>query len=145
VTEVTESSPAGAAQEPSARSAHFAPSAMTDSMDQGVAVLISKSMIFVDDTPVVSVPIDAILGVEAQYKRSGRRDFYIVPLANALGAWRERDRQVRASPGKDPIREAIVIADANTPYRLLTEVLFTLGQSDFASFHLMALQSAKGN
>ena len=116
----------------------------TEASQEGVAVLISKSQIVVDDNTVCTVPADATHGVEAKYKRSGPTDLYIVPLANALQGWRERDRQVRLATGKDPsASEAIVIADANTPYRLLVEVLFTLGQSEFAKFHLMVLQSSK--
>ena len=116
----------------------------TEASQEGVAVLISKSQIVVDDNTVCSVPTDATHGVEAKFKRSGPTDLYIVPLANALQGWRERDRQVRLATGKDPsVSEAIVIADSNTPYRLLVEVLFTLGQSEFAKFHLMVLQSSK--
>jgi biopolymer transport protein ExbD len=116
----------------------------TEASQEGVAVLISKSQIVVDDNSICSVPSDATHGVEGKYKRSGPTDLYIVPLANALQSWRERDRQVRLATGKDPsASEAIIIADANTPYRLLVEVLFTLGQSEFAKFHLMVLQSSK--
>ena len=115
----------------------------TEASEEGVAVLISKSSIIVDDNIVAQVPADATHGVEGKYKRTGPTDLYIVPLANALQSWRERDRQVRVATGKDPSSsEAIIIADANTPYRLLTEVLFTLGQSEFAKFHLMVLQGA---
>jgi len=115
----------------------------TEASEEGVAVLISRSAIIVDDNIVAQVPADATHGVEGKYKRTGPTDLYIVPLANALQSWRERDRQVRVATGKDPsASEAIVIADANTPYRLLTEVLFTLGQSEFAKFHLMVLQGA---
>ena len=39
--------------------------------------------------------------------------------------------------------EAILIVDKDTPYRLLVEVLFTLGQSEFAKFHLMVMQAPK--
>lgn len=114
----------------------------TEASQEGVAVLISKSSIIVDDNIVATVPADATHGVEGKYKRTGPTDLYIVPLANALQSWRERDRQVRLATGKDPSSsEAIIIADSNTPYRLLTEVLFTLGQSEFAKFHLMVLQS----
>ena len=116
----------------------------TEASQEGVAVLISKSQIVVDDKTICPVPADATHGVEAKYKRSGPTDMYIVPLANALQGWRERDRQVRLATGKDPsASEAIVIADSGTPYRLLVEVLFTLGQSEFAKFHLMVLQSSK--
>jgi biopolymer transport protein ExbD len=116
----------------------------TEASQEGVAILISRSQIVVDDNTVCTVPTDATHGVEAKFKRSGPTDLYIVPLANALQGWRERDRQLRLATGKDPsASEAIVIADAGTPYRLLVEVLFTLGQSEFAKFHLMVLQSAK--
>ena len=116
----------------------------TEASQEGVAVLISKSQIVVDDNPVCPVPADASHGVEAQYKRGGPTDLYITKLALALQSWRERDRQVRLATGKDPSSsEAIIIADANTPYRLLVEVLFTLGQSEFGKFHLMVLQSSK--
>lgn len=114
----------------------------TEASQEGVAVLISKTSIVVDDNVVATVPADATHGLEGKFKRSGPNDFYIVPLANALQSWRERDRQVRIATGKDPSSsEAIIIADSNTPYRLLSEVLYTLGQSEFAKFHLMVLQS----
>jgi biopolymer transport protein ExbD len=116
----------------------------TEASQEGLAVLISKSNIVVDDNVICPVPSDASHGVEGKYKRSGPNDLYIVPLANSLQSWRERDRQIRLATGKDPSSsEAILIADANTPYRLLVEVLFTLGQTEFAKFHLMVLQGAK--
>ena len=116
----------------------------TEASQEGVAVLVSRSQIVVDDNIVCPVPADATHGVEGKYKRTGPTDLYIVPLANALQSWRERDRQVRLATGKDPSSsEAIIIADSGTPYRLLVEVLFTLGQSEFAKFHLMVLQGSK--
>ena len=43
--------------------------------------------------------------------------------------------------GRDPTHsEAILIADSQTPYRLLTEVMYTLGQTEFSKFHMMVLQ-----
>ncbi len=116
----------------------------TEASQEGLAVLVSKSHVVVDDVVVCPVPADATHGIEGKYKRSGPNDLYIVPLANALQSWRERDRQIRVAMGKDPSSsEAIIIADSGTPYRLLVEVLFTLGQTEFAKFHLMVLQGAK--
>lgn len=116
----------------------------TEASQEGLAVLISKSHLVVDDSVVCPVPADATHGIEGKYKRSGPNDLYIVPLANALQSWRERDRQIRVATGKDPASsEAIIVADSNTPYRLLVEVLFTLGQTEFAKFHLMVLQGQK--
>jgi biopolymer transport protein ExbD len=116
----------------------------TEAAQEGVAVVVSRSSIMVDNVVVAPVPGNASLGVEGKYKRSGPNDLYIVPVANALQAWRDRDRQVRAATGKDTTgSEAIIIADASTPYRLLTEILFTLGQTEYNKFHLMVLQGRK--
>ncbi len=116
----------------------------TEASQEGLAVLVSKSSIVVDDAEVCKVPADATHGVEAKYKRSGPNDLFIQPLAAQLQQWRERDRQIRLATGKDAnASEAILIVDKDTPYRLLVEVLFTLGQSEFAKFHLMVMQAPK--
>jgi biopolymer transport protein ExbD len=116
----------------------------SEASQEGVPVLISKSQIVVDNQPILPVPADATHGVEGKHKRGGPNDLYIVPLATTLQSWRDRDKAVRAATGKDPsFSEAIIIADKDTPYRLLVEVLFTLGQTEFSKFHLMVLQGAK--
>ena len=118
----------------------------TEASQEGVPVLISKSQIVVDNQPIVPVPADATHGVEGKYKRSGPNDLYIVDLARTLQSWRDRDKAIRSATGKDPsFSEAIIIADRDTPYRLLVEVLFTLGQTEFSKFHLMVLQGSKAD
>jgi len=121
-------------------------SVMQDEPSQeGVVVIVSKSQILVGDdpSPIVLLPSReqiAQAGVDAKYKRSGPNDLFIVPLANALSHARETDKAIRAAKGLDPSSsEAIIVADASTPYRLLIEVLFTLGQSEFGKYHLMIL------
>ncbi|EYF00708.1 ExbD/TolR family protein [Chondromyces apiculatus] len=112
---------------------------------EGVAIVISKSQILVGDdpTPVALLPGREQLtqtGLDAKYKRGGPNDLYIVPLANALAHARETDKAIRTAKGLDAsTSEAIVVADATTPYRLLIEVLFTLGQTEFGKYHLMVL------
>jgi biopolymer transport protein ExbD len=116
----------------------------TEASQEGLVVLVSKSQIVVDDNVACSLPADTTHGVEAKYKKSGPNDLEIVPLENAAHSWRERDRQMRIAQGKDPnASEAIIVADKGTPYRLLCEVLFTMGASEFSKFHLMTMQGAK--
>ena len=116
-----------------------------DSEPEGLPVIVSRSQIIVGETVVCPVPPDAAqFGVEARYKKGSRNDYYIVPLGQALHAWRDSDKRIRIAMGKDPSHsEAILIADQSTPYRLLTEVMYTLGQEEFAKFHMMVLQGAK--
>jgi hypothetical protein len=117
----------------------------TEPSSDGTSVLISKTQILVgeDSHPVVMLPgRDSLAqsGIDAKYKRNGPNDLYIVPLANALQAARQTDKLIRQAKGLDASSsEAIVIADTTTPYRLLIEVLFTLGQSEYAKYHLMVL------
>jgi biopolymer transport protein ExbD len=112
---------------------------------EGVLVTISKTQILVGDDKILTLPGRESLaqaGVDARFKRSGPNDLFIVPLGNALMSARKTDVAVRRAKGLDPSSsEAIVIADKGTPYRLLMEVLFTLGQSEYGKYHLMVIQS----
>jgi biopolymer transport protein ExbD len=111
--------------------------------ENGIVVVVSKSQILVGDdpTPVVKLPPReqlAASGIDARYKRNGPNDLYVVPLGNALANARLLDRAVREARGEDPkSSEATVVADATTPYRLIVEVLYTLGQSEFGTQHLL--------
>lgn len=112
--------------------------------EEGVLVTVSKTQILVGDNKVLSLPGRESLtqtGVGAQEKRSGPNDLYIVKLGNALQSARKVDRRVREAKGVDASSsEARIVADGTTPYRLLIEVLFTLGQSEFGKYHLMVMQ-----
>jgi biopolymer transport protein ExbD len=117
-----------------------------DPSDQGVILVISKSAILLGEEgdPIIRLPAREQLaqqGLDARHKRSGPNDLYIVPLANRLRNARRLDKAVRAARGLDPkTSEAIIIADSKTPYRLLIEVLYTLGQSEFGKYHLMVMK-----
>lgn len=118
--------------------------------EEGVVVTISKTQLLVGDdtTPLAKLASREQLaqtGLDAQYKRSGPNDLFIVPLAKVLGDYRERDKLIRAAKGLDAsTSEAIVVADGQTPYRVLIEVLFTLGASEFGKYHLMVVSGKKG-
>ena len=121
----------------------------TEAAQEGVVILISKSQILVGDdpNPIVLLPSPEQLaqsGVDTKYKRSGPNDMYIVPLANALAHARETDKAIRQAKGLDAASsEAVIVADSTTPYRLLLEVLFTAGQSEFGKYHLMVRSGKK--
>ncbi len=114
--------------------------------DQGVILVISKSAILLgeESDPILRLPSREQLaqqGLDARHKRSGPNDLFIVPLANRLQNARELDKKIRAAKGQPTnTSDAIIIADADTPYRLLIEVLYTLGQSEFGRYHLMVMK-----
>ena len=118
--------------------------------DQGVVLIISKTAILLGEEgePIVKLPSRESLaqnGLDARYKRSGPNDLYVVPLAERLRNAREIDKAARRAKNLDPsTSEAIIVADAQTPYRLLIEVLYTLGQSEFGRYHLMVMRRGAG-
>jgi biopolymer transport protein ExbD len=134
-------SPASLPQSQDLQLPHSILTTSPDSESEGLAVIVSKSQIIVGESVVCPVPPDsAQYGIEAKYKRGSRNDYFIVPLGSALQSWRDTDKRIRMAQGKDPTHsEAIIIADTSTPYRLLTEVMYTLGQTEFAKFHMMVL------
>ena len=113
--------------------------------DEGIVVTVSKTQILVGENKILSLPSResmAQTGVGAEHKRGGPYDPFIVPLGNALQAARRTDIAVRRAKGQDTRSSAaIIIADQLTPYRLLVEVLYTLGQSEFGEYHLMVMQA----
>jgi biopolymer transport protein ExbD len=115
----------------------------------GVAVVVSRSQILVGDDPdpVLRLPAReqiAVAGAGAKYKRSGPDDLYIVPLGEVLARARETDKAVREAKGLPPASsEASLVIDASTPYRLVVEVLYTLGQSEFGRYHLLVLRRGR--
>jgi biopolymer transport protein ExbD len=117
----------------------------TEPSQEGVILTLSKTQILLDDSQVLQLPSrDSMVqtGVGESNKRNGPNDLYITPLGNALSRAREADKVVRQTKGRDAsYSEAIIIADGTTPYRLLMEVLFTLGQNEFARYHLMVMQA----
>lgn len=119
----------------------------TEAAQEGVVIIVSKSQIIADDKPTgVEVPADASHGVEGKYKRNGANDLYITKLGQMTQDWRDTDRKVCLATKPAPEcsgSQAIIIADSQTPYRLLVEVLFTLGQTEYNKFHLMVLQGKK--
>lgn len=120
----------------------------SDPAQEGVVVMISKTQILVGEDPEPIVQYSsreqlAQTGLDAQYKRSGPNDLYIVPLAKVLTKFRDVDKQIRVQKGLDAsTSEAIIVADKTTPYRLLIEVLYTLGQSEFGKYHLMVMSAS---
>lgn len=117
--------------------------------EEGVVIRVSKSQISVGEEaePVVEYSDAQQLGqtgLDARYKRNGPNDLYIQPLALVLQRYRDNDRRIREATNKDAsTSDAIIVADEDTPYRLLFEVLYTAGQCEFGKYHLLVRTGGK--
>gem|GEM_PF-906596 len=115
--------------------------------EEGIALFITRSQILVGNNPepAVALPYCGRLGCCSLGSPFDPDDSgpYLKPLGDALRVAREQDRQIKAARGNpDAKSEAIILADKDTPYRLLTQVIYTLGQSEFGKFRLMVLSGA---
>ena len=116
----------------------------TEPAQEGVKVTISKSQIMVGNESVLMLPSRESLvnGVGARHKNGNPNTLLIVPLGNALRSARQMDKAILTAKGMDASSsEAMIICDNTVPYRLFMEVLYTLGQNEFATYHLMVMQS----
>lgn len=77
-------------------------------------------------TVLVLLPADQTHGVAGAFKRSGPTDLYVTPVATSLASL----AQTR------PPQMLVIEVVPSTPYRLLVEILFTAGQSEWRGFDL---------
>lgn len=105
---------------------------------QGVTVTVTKKGILVEDDEVASVKRGR---VDASIKRDGENGFFVNPLYDALEKHQHRLKKLEElSGGAQAFRgEIIVIAHSETPYRLVSEVLYTAGQAEFNKYRLLVL------
>jgi hypothetical protein len=106
-------------------------------------VRISKTAIDVgeDAAPVLAYrSLDELRenGLDVKHKRNGQDDPFIVPLGHTLKRYRDDDKKLRAAIGLDAASsELLLVADESVPYRVLYEVLYTAGQSEFGRYQLL--------
>ena len=105
-------------------------------LGDAVPVQISRSEILVDGNLVLELRNGV---VDPSHKKGGSTGFLITPLNKRLNLVRDA-RKIIAQ--KDPRRpflgEVQVIADRRTPYRTLSEVIYTLGQNEFKNLRFIA-------
>lgn len=112
--------------------------------DQTVAITVSKSAVLVDNAMVLTVKDGK---VDAAQKRGGDDGYFIIPLNKALADAVEKQRRIAAvnpSAGKS-LGIATVIMDGETPFRLLTEIMYTAGQAEFSKFKFLVISNVEEN
>jgi biopolymer transport protein ExbD len=105
-----------------------------------VNVTITQSAILVEGDGVTTVRAGA---VDPSVKRDGANGYYITPLVDVLTKHANRLKKIAAMGGTQFDGTAMVLVDKNTPYRLLTEVLYSAGQAEFKNYHLVVIRRAQ--
>lgn len=141
-----------------------------EAAQEGVQVVVSRDHILVNGTELKGIevpgcftnvadapkpnesyklvfcPGDSPHGFAPKYKARGTAtDLEISPLMNAVEnpvRVQEEINKAKAKPGQTGV-EALILFDRYTSYRVMTEVMFTLGQAKIGKFHFLALQTSK--
>ncbi|HJL17618.1 MAG TPA: biopolymer transporter ExbD [Sandaracinaceae bacterium LLY-WYZ-13_1] len=108
-------------------------------LESALSVTISRTEISVDGNQVLTLRNGI---VDPSHKQGGGTGFLITPLHNVM--IRQRDTQKaleQATAGQRPFTGTVqIIADKRTPFRTLSEVIYTLGQAEFSNLHFVVLQ-----
>jgi biopolymer transport protein ExbD len=119
----------------------LAASTTSTEMKESVPVTITTSAILVDGKKVVDVHAGS---VDASQKTSGATTGMVIkPLLDALKERALLDKKIAELKGTVPEGAVTVIAHKTTPYRLLTEVLYTAGDAEYKMYRLIVTQKGK--
>lgn len=102
-----------------------------------VNITVTQSAILVEGDGVTTVRAGA---VDPSVKRDGANGYYITPLVDVLTKHANRLKKIAALGGSRFDGTAMVMVDKSTPYRLLTEVLYSAGQAEFKNYHLVVIK-----
>ena len=117
------------------------PPSITDVNPQPTAALtVTKAGIVLNDKMVVQVKEGT---VDLLHKQGDEKSMQIQPLFEALNEEAGRQKEMARLSGRTFEGELTIIADETTPYRLITEVLYTSGQAEFQKFRFAVLKGAR--
>ncbi|MFN7700349.1 MAG: ExbD/TolR family protein [Deltaproteobacteria bacterium] len=111
-------------------------------LTEALPVQITRADIVVDNRRVMNLRNGT---VDPSQKQGGANGFLITPLHAVLTQHRDRLKLIASRNPNRPFRGAVqIIADRRTPFRTLSEVIYTLGQAEFAELHFVVLQGGGG-
>ena len=107
---------------------------------EAVPVTITKRMIIIEGEAVAPVNNGK---VDASLKPDGENGYLIQPIVGILSKIANKERRVAETTGDTFDSELMVVADRTTPYRLLTEVLYSCGQAGYSNYRLVVLKNSE--
>ncbi len=103
-------------------------------------VTVTRKSILVNNTKAVDVKEGS---VDKSQKKGGESSLYIQPLYDELtAAVKKRKKEAKVlNEQYEPV--VTIIADQTTPYRLVTEVMYTAGQAELSKFKVADVKSER--
>jgi biopolymer transport protein ExbD len=103
-----------------------------------VTVTVTKKIVLVEGDGIAPINNGK---VDPAVKRDGENGYYITPLVDILEKHARKEKKVAELTGQTFEAQLMVVADQTTPYRLLTEVLYSCGQAGYGNYRLLVLKS----
>jgi len=104
-------------------------------VSEALGVQISRSSVVVDGKPILELRNGI---VDPSLKQGGSSGFLIMPLYKTLSEIRDRKKRTAQRFTNQPfVGDVQIIADKRTPYRTLSEVIYTLGQTEFKNLRFV--------
>ena len=110
-------------------------------LSDAIAVQISRGGVVVDGKSVLELRSGI---VDPSLKQGGSSGFLITPLYKRLSEIRDRKKRTAQRFANQPfVGDVQIIADKRTPYRTLSEVIYTLGQTEFKNLRFVVNKKHK--
>jgi biopolymer transport protein ExbD len=105
---------------------------------EAVSIIIGRENILIEGKPIVKVKNG---DVDASDKTEGALGIEISKVKEELAKHHARIKAISAQEGKDASNELTIIADKDTPFRLLSAVMYTAGQAEFGSYRMIVVRN----
>jgi biopolymer transport protein ExbD len=106
--------------------------------EEAVSIVIAREALMVEGEPLVKIKNG---DVDASEKTAGSFGIEIAKLKENLVKQHTRIKKIAASRGDEATNDITIVADKNTPYRLLAAVMYTAGQAEFSNYRLIVLRT----
>ena len=109
---------------------------------ESLKIMVTQNAIIVEGDAVA--PVNRTTGgVDPSVKRDGANGYYITPLVDVLTKHANRLKKIAALGGGEFDHAAMIMVDKNTPYRLLSEVMYSAGQAEFLNYRFVVIKKSQ--
>ena len=105
--------------------------------EPAISVVISRSAITVEGDEVLTLRNGQ---VDPSMKQGGGTGFLINPLLDVMQRHRDLRKEIARARNQPFEGHIQIIGDQRTPFRTLTEVIYTVGQAEFKSLRFVVQQ-----
>ena len=107
---------------------------------EAISITITKNVVLVEGDAIAPINQGK---VDPTLKRDGENGYYITPLVETLEKLHRREQKVAELTSEAFDSQLMVVADSGTPYRLLTEILYSCGQAGYQNYRLVVLKASE--